>query len=52
MNDKGVNRTAPATPGLLIRHTVKLDGVGPVDNRPSTYKLHHVVKKKEVICDM
>ena len=23
----------------------KLDGVGPVDNRPSTHKLHHYVKK-------
>ena len=26
---------------------LKLDGVGPVDNRPSTDKLHHFVKKKE-----
>ena len=25
----------------------KLDGVGPVDNRPSTNKLHYFVKKKE-----
>ena len=25
----------------------KLDGVGPVDNRPSTDKLQHFVKKKE-----
>ena len=25
----------------------KLDGVGPVDNRPSTDKLHHFVKKQE-----
>ena len=24
----------------------KLDGVGPVDNRPSTEKLHHFVQKK------
>ena len=24
----------------------KLDGVGPVDNRPSTAKLHHFVRKK------
>ena len=24
----------------------KLDGVGPVDNRPATDKLHHFVKKK------
>ena len=28
----------------------KLDGVGPVDNRPSTDKLHHCEKK--IICDM
>ena len=41
INDKAVYRTAPATPGLL-----KLDGVGPVDNRPSTDKLHHFVQKK------
>ena len=26
---------------------VKLDGVGPVDNRPSTFKLHHFVQKKK-----
>ena len=25
---------------------MKLDGVGPVDNRPSTDKLHHIVQKK------
>ena len=25
----------------------KLDGVGPVDNRPSTNKLHHFVKKNK-----
>ena len=25
----------------------KLDGVGPVDNRPSTDKLHHSVPKKQ-----
>ena len=33
----------------------ELDGVGPVDNRPSTDKLHHFVRKKErkiVTCDM
>ena len=35
----------------------KLDGVGPVDNRPFTNKLHHLVRKKErkkmwhVTCD-
>ena len=26
---------------------IKLDGVGLVDNRPSTNKLHHFVKKKK-----
>ena len=26
----------------------KLDGVGPVDNRPSTNKLHHFVKKLKI----
>ena len=40
---------------------LKLDGVGPVDNRPSTKNLHHSVKKKMwhvthdtwlVTCDM
>ena len=25
----------------------ELDGVGPVDNRPSTDKLHHTVQKKK-----
>ena len=25
----------------------KLDGVGPVDNRPSTAKLHHFVREKK-----
>ena len=29
----------------------KLDGVGPVDNIPSTDKLHHFVQKNK-ICDM
>jgi hypothetical protein len=24
----------------------KLDGVGPVDNKPSTHKLHYFVRKK------
>ena len=27
---------------------IKLDGVGPVDNRPYPDKLNHFVKKKEV----
>ena len=31
--------------------STKLDGVGPVDNTPSTDKLHHFVKKKKN-CDM
>ena len=26
----------------------KLDGVGPVDNRPFTYNLHHFVQKKTI----
>ena len=34
----------------------ELDGVGPVDNRPSTNKLHHFVeeeeKREEKNCDM
>ena len=29
----------------LNQHSYKLDGVGPVDNRPSTDKLHHFVRK-------
>ena len=35
-------------------YTQKLDGVGSVDNRPSTDKLHHFVKKKKKRkkCDM
>ena len=31
----------------LKMNTLKLDGVGPVDNRPSTDLLHHSVKKEE-----
>ena len=27
----------------------KLDGVGPVDNRPSTDKPHHFFRKKKII---
>ena len=30
----------------------KIDGVGPVDNRPSTNMLHHIVKKKQKKRDM
>ena len=36
------------TSHALLRNAVgdvELDGVGPVDNRPSTDKLHHFVKK-------
>ena len=32
------------TPSLLID---KLDGVGPVDNRPSPNELHHFVEEKK-----
>ena len=28
-------------------YAYKLDGVGPVDNRPSTDKLHHFVRRKK-----
>ena len=38
---------------LLLNYTYllkRLVGVGPVDNRPSTDKLHHFVKTKK--CDM
>ena len=35
----------------LVR-LIKLDGIGPVDNRPSTNKLHHFVKKKWKKCDI
>ena len=34
---------------------IKLDGVGPVDNRPSTDKIYHFVRKKKIkikYCDM
>ena len=32
-----------------FRMKMKLDGVGPVDNRPSPDKLHNFVKKKIII---
>ena len=43
-------------PSYFAPH-MKLDGVGAVDNGPSTNKLHHFVqkrkkKKKKVTCDM
>ena len=39
---------------LVIGHLLKLDGVGPVDNRPSIDELYHIVKKKKknVTCYM
>ena len=34
--------------GITIEQNLfKLDGVGPVDNRPATDKLHHFVQKKK-----
>ena len=33
------------------RASYKLDGVGPVDNRPSTGNIHPKKKKKNVTCD-
>ena len=50
------NKTNPAygrdliSPRLQIVATIiKLDWVGPVDNRPSPDKLNHFVKKKKII---
>ena len=37
--------------GKLSSLNKKLDRVGPVYNRPSTDKLHHFVRKKNVTCD-
>ena len=37
--------------GSLMLSLNKLDGVGPVDNKPSTDKLHHFLKKKKITCD-
>ena len=33
--------------GLIMYKWVKLDGVGPFDNRPSTDKIHHFVRGKK-----
>ena len=46
----------PTTSSTILKVKIlKLDGVGPVDNKPSTDKLHHFVqkkkKKKKVTCD-
>ena len=44
------------TPAWFFGGQYKLDGVGPVDNRPSTDKLHHFIWRKKiklhVTCDM
>ena len=38
-----------STKAVLKRQekTLKLDGVGPVDNIPATNKLHRLIKKKK-----
>ena len=50
INNKGVYRTAPATPGRLIKSCShdcqKLGGVGPIDYRPSIDQLQHFAKQK------
>ena len=50
IKEKGV-QTIDVISGTFL----KLDEVGPVDNRPSTDKLHHFVQKKKkekkVTCD-
>ena len=38
-----------STFSLQILPLLKLERVGPVDNRPFTDKLHHFVRKKEEI---
>ena len=37
----------PSAEAVFALWAKKLDGVGPVDNRPSTDKLHHFVRKEE-----
>ena len=41
------NLSATNYDGIYKVYFGKLDGVGPVDNRPFTYYLHHFVKKEE-----
>ena len=41
------DKAAEATKYTKYTLNKKLDGVGPVDNRPSTDKLHHFVPKKQ-----
>ena len=43
ITDRGILRSVRT---FLVWHGIKLDGVGPVDNRPSTDKLHRFVRKK------
>ena len=45
-SDSIFNHGLHAGPSYKLLITTKLDGVGPVDNRPSTDKLHHFVRKK------
>ena len=50
-----VRDNCPCVPGrevsrIILKYAIvnyRLDGVGPVDNRPSTDKPHHFVKKKK-----
>ena len=43
-------------PSKYIQQVIEVEGLGPVDNRPSTDELHRFVKKivkvKKVTCDM
>ena len=47
--EEKLSTTFPSITTLVL--VWKLDGVGLVDNRPSTDKLQHIVKKKIVTCD-
>ena len=35
---------------FYYQYSEKLDGVGPVDNRPSTDSLHHFIQKEIFTC--
>ena len=50
----GGKRNCVFKPYVLRLKMCKLDGVGPVDNRPSPAKLDHFVRKKrrKKYCDM
>ena len=52
--ESGSSRISEEMSGILrnLQEAKKLDGVGPVDNRPSTNKLHHFVRKLHVTHDM